>query len=646
MHHLIYDFSQVKVLDLAYNAFETIPNGVRNFDQLTDLDLSHNSIFYLTINSLKMTSVTFLDLSHNRLNNWPKIIFPNTYLQLPPEIIELRLSYNDIGVITSNPVPISPTLTDLLLENCSLVNISSGFLTNLTNIQNLQLNNNFLRHVPGFESDFLEVLNVSRNLISFLPQELFSKLPNLKTLDVSFNHLKHLKFPETFSLEVLDVSYCNIERINVSNVLNLRSLHLRGNYIGRITDGYITNPGLEVLDLSKNSVDSVDVKAFGKLEKLLYLDMSMNLITQIHPDTFLNNVNLQTLNLSRNYLQVLSFRAKSLKALDVSSCEIQAISDASLKILPSLERLVLARNLIRKLPGKIYIYPLQYLDLSSNKISQITNSTFSYLLNLKFLNLRSNRFTSVFKTSDFPPSLVRIYLEDNLWHCNCFRPTFRPFYDYLMRPPAKILDNNKLTCHSPENVSGHPWHLSCSYVWYDDGHSSRFEKVWIYVTALLVTITVITCTVMGIRKINEVKVLREQQERERHAEEVRERIRRLRMQQREQAQQNAPDPRELVRPPSYAEAILLPRIDSTSSNLTASQAGSTCDNSRRKPKSRKNKRVKRSESAEPKPGGTSRELQHEEFARGLRMGTDESDSEVEESIRRLATKNDVAESDF
>lgn len=629
------------VLHLDNNLFETIPIELTRFKYLSELSFSYNKIFFLTQEGLNMESVIYLDLSSNSFPNWNKII-NDVYILLPPKINTLKLSDNHFGIIDKSPVLISTTLKDLYLEGCGLTNISSGFLRNLTSLKSLNIARNKLKHI-SFSSESLTSLDLSSNSLSYLPMNIFVKFPNLEKLSVSYNHIRNTHLPVSMSLLTLDMSYCNIEKINVTELHNLKTLKLRGNYIGRIHENYFINEKLETLDLSRNSIEKIDTKAFTKLKYLIQLDISTNLINFIHPDTFLNNVNLLHLDLSRNYITTLNFRVPFLIYLNISNCEIQTIDDKGLSMIPFVQKLLLSRNLISKLPDKIKLDHLRHLDLSSNRLSSIKNTTFSYLITLDTLNLRDNRFTSIFKTFYFPPSLSLIHLDDNLWHCNCFAWSFKAFYDYLIRPPSKVTDNYKLTCHSPENISGHPWHLSCSYVWNTDINQNHYDKIWLYISVLVSVLTLLACVVMTIRKMAEIKAVREHTERERQAEEARERMRRLRNQHRQEAQQNAPDPRELARPPSYAEAILLPRIDSTSSNLNSE---ATPKKSKKNKKRRTRKEcVETVEDTEPKPE-SSRPVENNNPNQRLRIGTDDSDTDVEESIRRLATKNDVIESDF
>ncbi|KAJ8735400.1 hypothetical protein PYW07_007020 [Mythimna separata] len=66
-----------------------------------------------------------------------------------------------------------------------------------------------------------------------------------------------------------------------------------------------------------------------------------------------------------------------------------------------------------------------------------------------------------------------------------------------------------------------------------------------------------------------------QAERERQVEEARDRLRQLRMRAEQEALCNTPDPRDLIAPPSYDEALSMPKVSASCHSLNETGTGKT-----------------------------------------------------------------------
>lgn len=469
-----------------------------------------------------------MDLTHNNFQSWQKI--QPASLNLTKSIIELDLSHNPIRNLTTVSYLKSNSLQILKLKNCSISQIPHSFLLELTTLKDFVISDN--------------------------------------------EYLKSFKHVTSLSIEKLEITNCNLDEVNLSGLRNLKDAYLRGNRINKIVPGHFRNSKLEYLDLSDNTIKIINYDAFSNIPRLKSLNLSMNVFIDLHENTFLRNERLQTLLISRTYLQkMVQFNVSSLIHLDLSINEIQDFNSESLISMPSLRHLILANNLISKLPSKIMSNSLQYLDISNCRIVKIEADSLVFLSNLEILNLAGNKLTSLHKNY-LPKYLISIKLDNNLWRCECYSNEFKEQYDYFINPPGGLTAPDTLTCNSPENVSGLTWDQACGRTWYEVGHRYvRSEKLWMYIISMILAMSVIFCTTMCIRRMYRVKLLREQAERQRMVMEAQERISRLRREQQRQieAQQNAPDPRELVRPPSYHEAIRMPRLDGSYHSLAGSR---------------------------------------------------------------------------
>ncbi|NXS44112.1 LRC52 protein, partial [Balaeniceps rex] len=121
----------------------------------------------------------------------------------------------------------------------------------------------------------------------------------------------------------------------------------------------------------------------------------------------------------------------------------------------------------------IGVAKLVYLDLSFNNLTQVTFSTFSYLLSLVVLKISDNPNLVAIEKDAFTnntwlrhldvsrtgltfldtstvrdlPNLRFLGLSDNLWHCNC---SFLDFITWMTESNVHFPDADNITCYTPE----------------------------------------------------------------------------------------------------------------------------------------------------------------------------------------------------
>lgn len=211
--------------------------------------------------------------------------------------------------------------------------------------------------------------------ITFVPSEVFTKLPNLKrfTLPGRVESISHDDF----------VHATNLIYLSLGNQLKLI-------------------PG----------------SVFDKLEYLEILDLSWNKITSIHENGFKGLSSLRALKLSRNQLQKFKLHTFDnvplLEELYLNNNHIETIEDGTLR-LPNLKHLDLSHNKLKELSNLIFkdCTQLEYLDLRSNHITFIRRSIYN-LNSLQYLNLDNNRISDVyFRAIVRLPSLEHLSIENN-----------------------------------------------------------------------------------------------------------------------------------------------------------------------------------------------------------------------------------------
>uniref|UniRef100_A0A1Y1MES8 LRRNT domain-containing protein n=1 Tax=Photinus pyralis TaxID=7054 RepID=A0A1Y1MES8_PHOPY len=626
---------RVSRLDLSFNEFTSIPLTISTYKELHHLNMSHNKLLYIEEKSFQtLNGLEVLDLSHNLFKYWLDI--NKAALINLPSLYNLNLSHNPLqgfsDIFLHQPLR-SNSLQTLLLINCSITNISDDLLLGFPNLKTLMLSNNpLLALTARLKSDTLQHLDLSNCNLQRMHPDGISSLTSLEYLSLAENYGLKKYSSRSKSLKHLDLSHCNLETVPSVSLPNLTGLILKGNHLRHIpANTFLNCPGLKNVDLSSNTIKKIDVFAFKPLKHVHNVDLSLNTIRDIPSATFNSNKQLTKLDLSRNYLDtVVQLSSDSLKWLDLSVCEIQHIDSQSLVLLPKLQTLNLSRNLIASIPDKLSAKSLRVLDLSRCGIFSLNILTLSALPSLRSVNLSGNRLTSGLKPSFFH-RVSELNLEDNSWICDCKSQEFLEFYRWLQ---YSVTSSNSLRCRSPENVAGYTWENACNQIW-RPGENGNVKGTWMYVWAIIALSTVLCCLAIGIRNVRRRRrTARDQEVREAERQEEQERLRQIHERNlhysTEYVDRNAPDPRELQSPPSYVEAMSMPRpiLSVSCSNLRGSQHSLRSIQSYHNENSRKTK-VRRKRRRNNRQGSRSNISETQSVASISHGNTEVSNSEEE-----------------
>lgn len=527
---------------------------------MRELNMSYNKIIVFEEDSLRgCENLAVLDLSYNQLQNWTSIA-ANALLPAK-KLLRLDLSYNTLRNDYESELK-SDSLEELKLTSCSISAMKEDFLVGFPNLRKLDLSYNKLKEFRAvLELRKLEELVMYHARVENVQSDVFKNLESLRKLVLAKNHrLKHLNLTSP-SLREIYAYECNLESFYGNNLPNLTVAVFHGNRFRHVP--IMNLRSLQYLDFSNNTISTVHTNTFNKLPSINFVKLTYNTISSIPRGAFSTNFKLVNLDLSHNYLsEMTKFDMESLKVLDLSNCEINTVKEESMEWMRSLEELDLSRNPLSKIPNNLQADNLRSLDLSFCRISTINNMTFKSMPKLRILHLEGNRLNSGVKRRYFH-NITNISLEDNAWGCDCDSNDFHELYEWLTEIRNDVY---KLTCQSPEKFEGMQWEAACFAVWYKTSHSEIVICLLISFTSLVLTL----CVCLSIRR-----AYRRREEAERQAD--LQRIQRLQLRQaatRREGAQNAPDPRELQTPPSYNEALLLPRIDGSTGNLATSLSGS------------------------------------------------------------------------
>ncbi|KAG4150201.1 hypothetical protein ERO13_D05G381200v2 [Gossypium hirsutum] len=383
-----------------------IPRSLRNLLQLTHLDLSQNQLSgQIPLSILNLTQLEYLGISENYLEG----SIPDEVTTFP-NLIYLGLSDNLLNGTLPSWLYTAPSLKVIILSQ----NQFSGHIKEFQSksLEHLYLNNNKLQ--GPFPSSIFQVLNLtllvlsSNNLSGVIELRMFSNLPNLKYLDLSFNSLYLTSnTTSTVNFRSLFLSSCNLSEFP-QFLKGLKS---------KIPQWMqeVGNDSLTYLNVSHNSLTEVEHFPWKNIE---FLDLSSNLIRGNLPipastiNVFLisnnsfngevsslicNATYLQILDLSHNYLsgtipQCFGNLSNILQVLNLKKNEFYGTIPLTFAKGCQLTNFNLNGNLLEGplTPSILNCNGLEVLDLGNNKI----NDTFPHWLgSLPFLHvlvLKSN----------------------------------------------------------------------------------------------------------------------------------------------------------------------------------------------------------------------------------------------------------------
>lgn len=258
------------------------------------------------------------------------------------------------------------------------------------------------------------------------------------------------------NLEELDLSGNTIGSIEPENLQDVKKLKVLKLSRCRLTHLhpiiYQKLPVLEVLDLSDNLIASLAPAEYRHLTNLAYLYLDGNLLTSITEGTF-HGQRLRVLGLSRNDLSSLSERAftnSSVEYLDMSHNRLEYVLKYSFEPLSeSLETLNISYNDLGNQAFAFLISPLKslkHLQASNLLINTLFPGTFIHNGNLKFLNLSRNSLNHLIPMFLVPlENLEQLDLSRNL-------------LSSVSKPFLQTLSN--ITTFQSLNIYGNPFDCS------------------------------------------------------------------------------------------------------------------------------------------------------------------------------------------
>lgn len=329
-----------------------------------------NSIIIESISSdmfCENSKLTFLSFTNNSIRYIVGTKLRNTSCKIGA-INSLVLNGNILGDL-NNATFESYNLNGILsLANCSIRSISSESFDGLSNVLTLNMENNFVRHIPAYA---FTALNKSLAYMNF-----------------AANQLKHIDVSKTFA------------------GLKLETLNLFNNSISSITGKLSDMKYLELLYLQNNLLHEVKVETFGNLTCLKVLDLFNNSIEHIEEGTFDNYVNLNKLHMGHNKVKHLPKGifddAISLSRLYIYANDIETLDETIFEKCKMLKWLEIQNNNLTKINRLSFTSDvLEFIKLEYNNVSDLpvltrpnSNSCYHFK-HLKQLKARNNALSNI-----------------------------------------------------------------------------------------------------------------------------------------------------------------------------------------------------------------------------------------------------------
>ncbi|KAG5677329.1 hypothetical protein PVAND_007097 [Polypedilum vanderplanki] len=225
--------------------------------------------------------------------------------------------------------------------------------------------------------------------LSRLPNEIFIKFMNLKTLNCDGINLQTLKRDDIEAAESLQDLSCN------------------SNYIKTLESNLFNNSRkLRNLDLSINDIEVIVETAFNALTEMRKLFLYDNQLSTLPNEVFKDLINLEEISLSHNQIQIIAEQlfstCKHLKYIYLNDNHLIQLNGAAFSAIESIAFLEISNNRLRELKlnisasalyannnqlQSIDLMSIGYLSFYNNSISQVTFHNLSDILSL---NLSTN----------------------------------------------------------------------------------------------------------------------------------------------------------------------------------------------------------------------------------------------------------------
>ncbi|XP_068248424.1 chaoptin-like [Palaemon carinicauda] len=436
------NFPQLQLLDFAHNRIEEIDHeAFRESRRVQFVNFRHNNIVDLPSSLFdNHNRLRHFDISFNQLRGIPDAFFSNAPVEIfrarqnrmtkfpdsalqraSDSLREIDLAYNEITSLTDSMLGRFDNLVSLDVSHNHIKSIETRAFKGTWRLVNLDVSHNPIKDIEGFTFDGLQDslmnLSVANTTLSSIPD---FDLPRLMHLNVSHNILSFLPsitMANFSSIRVLDISYNELP-VPANNawqmIPRLRELYMQKNPIRSITNTSFTGlERLEVLDIRDFPLQGFEAGCFTSMTSLRRLYMTT------HPQ-------MQKFNLAKALHYVPSLQELNLEVDGTLNKELMNYD------LPyRLSNITLMGPRMRKIsPNALQELRSRELQLTfyRTKMEEVPRDVFKNLGRVKYVAVAAlnNSMTKLGEpsTTGYPGTPHTVFLTDlrmhnNNWNCDC-----------------------------------------------------------------------------------------------------------------------------------------------------------------------------------------------------------------------------------
>jgi len=337
----------------------------------------------------------------------------------------------------------------------------------------------------------LEELILSRNKFASLSEGVFLGLTNLRKLDLSYNMLTSL--PEQIFSGLSVLSELNLEMNRLQDMPPL--VFASTPHLGSLRLGYNTALGMFIMK-------SADFLTIALQRNLSYLALNNMSITEFPNDLFSKASQLRDLSVADNPMKSVKMFPALLDTLNLSGIEVEIIQPGDFISYPKLKELHLDRLIHLKSVQKNAFEGLNSLEVLTMEnciqLHEFDEQAFgdpqSVAVPLKNLSLsRCGLHTLGSKTLlPLEPTLKQLALDGNPWRCDCNLV-------WIRRTDFSLEHKDYLRCFSPEHhhnkqlLSLKPEDFVCTV---ESAHQDNYSALVIAINVTLVVTVLVFCVVI------------------------------------------------------------------------------------------------------------------------------------------------------